>query len=149
MKTSSIHIRLLIAVAILAIAGLLLPAAMAAEPATSCTAATLTGPYGATLSGVEVNGSTVTYVAVNGRLVSNGAGVITGVTGTASLGGLVITGVTGNGTYTMNANCTGSATIVTSIQTFHINFTMISKNASALIIGADTGYSTTGELTHQ
>jgi hypothetical protein len=150
MNTTSIRTRLLIAIAILATAGLLLPAAgMAAEPATGCTLATLSGPYGATLSGVEISGSTVTNISVNGLLVSNGAGAITSVTGTASLGGLVITGVTGNGTYTMNANCTGTATIVTSIQTFHISFTMISRNTSAFIIGADTGYVTTGQLNHQ
>ena len=91
----------------------------------------------------------MTNVSVNGLLVSNGAGAIDSVTGTASLGGLVITGVTGNGTYTMNANRTGSAVIVTSIQTFHINFTMISRNTSAFIIGADTGYVTTGQLSQQ
>jgi len=120
-----------------------------AVPNASCTLASLAGGYGAVLSGVQVNGTSTVNLAVAGRLVADGKGNITSMTGTVSLGGVVVA-ASGNGTYTVGPACTGSATLNTNVLSIvHMTFTLVSGNTKALAIGTDTNYVVTGEIDKQ
>ncbi|MFN7992354.1 MAG: hypothetical protein U0Q18_02050 [Bryobacteraceae bacterium] len=124
-------------------------AEQSAVPNASCTAATLAGGYGAVLSGVQINGTSTLNVAVAGRLVADGQGHITSMTGTVSLAGIVVS-ASGSGTYTIGPACTGSATLNTNvIPTVHMTFTLVSGNTKALAIGTDSTYVVTGEIDKQ
>ena len=152
MKTIFCNSRLTLAAALVA-AALAVPSASRAEqdavPNAGCTVASLTGVYGASLSGTQYSNNMTLYVAVVGKLVADGKGNITSMSGTASLAGIVLS-ATGSGTYTMNSDCTGTATITTNvIPTVHISFTLVSKATRALVIGTDKGYVVTGEIDKQ
>lgn len=139
--------------ALIAVAGIVLPSISRADqqtsPAVTCSAASVAGAYGASLSGVQVTSGGNTPIAVVGRLTADGHGNITSLSGTASLGGIVLT-ATGSGTYTVGANCTGTASINTNIiPTVHISFTLITSGTRALAIGTDSTYVITGELDKQ
>jgi hypothetical protein len=93
-----------------ALCGAVLAAAAAAAPAasagSSCSVATLQGGYGLSGSGFLSDG---TALAVEGRVVYNGNGSFT-ASETHSTGG-AISYVQPSGTYTVNADCTGSFTV--------------------------------------
>lgn len=149
-KISTSVTAIIAAAAVMAAFGV--PRAYAAEnmpAATGCTLATLTGGYGASLTGVQVTGTGNVNVAVVGRLVADGAGNITSMNGTVSLAGIIVP-ASGSGTYTLGPVCTGTATLNTSvIPTVHITFTMVSQRTRALAIGTDAGYVVTGEIDKQ
>ncbi|MBF6095666.1 hypothetical protein [Nocardia cyriacigeorgica] len=74
----------------------------------SCSTSTLTGRYGATGSGVTADGKPLAAVGV---LEFDGAGAFT-VTRSISLNGEIIPKQTIEGTYTLDADCTGSVEYV-------------------------------------
>jgi hypothetical protein len=69
-----------------------------------CSNASLKGSYGASCEGTIVG---VGPLAVIGVLTADGDGNISGVE-TLSVNGVITSGVTLTGTYTVNADCTGS-----------------------------------------
>jgi hypothetical protein len=73
----------------------------------TCSTATLQGAYGYTVTGFFPGG--VPFAAV-GKIVFNGSGLVT-TTRTLSNGGTIVRADTGSGTYSLNADCTGSFTI--------------------------------------
>ena len=72
--------------------------------ARECSNASLKGTYGASCEGTIVGVGPVAVVSV---LTADGDGNISGVE-TLSVNGVITTGVTLTGTYTLNADCTGS-----------------------------------------
>lgn len=102
----------------------------------NCSAQTLNGPFGFHVSGTNI----VRQVgfAIVGRFEANGNGKFTG-SGTESTGGKVGK-ISFSGTYTVNADCTGSA-----VFTFengavaHLDFVLVDGGSEALIIDSDDG----------
>jgi hypothetical protein len=94
-----------------ALYGAVLAAAAAAAPGafagSSCSVATLQGAYGLSGSGwVSTTGGGIAPFAVEGRVVYNGNGSLA-ASETHSLDG-VISPASPSGTYTVNADCTGT-----------------------------------------
>jgi hypothetical protein len=85
---------------------MLAPALAAAEP--TCDLSSLTGGFGFHMTGTNT-GRAALY-AIVGRLEADGKGGLVG-SGTHSVGG-VITRVKFTGTYTINADCTGTSKLV-------------------------------------
>lgn len=75
-----------------------------------CSNGSLQGSFGYTVTGYAPGN--VPFAAV-GRILFNGSGQVT-TTRTLSNGGTIVRGDTGSGTYTLNADCTGTFTIVAS-----------------------------------
>lgn len=100
------RMRQLYVTAFLAAAFTLSPALLEAAEKT-CSTATLQGAFGYTVTGFFPGG--VPFAAV-GKIVFNGSGLVT-TTRTLSNGGTIVRANTGSGTYSINADCTGSFTI--------------------------------------
>lgn len=85
-------------------------------PATphSCDLATLKGTYLFEGNGASVSGTTTTPTAFAGSEHFNGAGAVTG-SSTFSSGGTIVPRSPFTGTYTLNADCTGTLTIGTNL----------------------------------
>jgi hypothetical protein len=81
-----------------------------AQPCVACTNATLNGNYGFVLTGVN---SSSQLTATVGQITANGSGKLTG-TETVSNNGAITSDVSITGTYSLNKNCTGTATITPS-----------------------------------
>lgn len=108
---------------------------MAAIPAAqaACSNASINGVYG--VLGTGLNGSSQPASGVT-RVSLDGAGNATGTT-TKSIDGSIVT-YTFTGTYTINANCAGSATWTNqSDQTEHDNIFLNNGNAGAYLIQTD------------
>src|SRR5262245_14461349 len=81
-----------------------------AHAQTACDAGAFTGAYGYTQSGYAYDAQgNIYFLAAAGRMVADGAGAITG-SETLNFDGSVIKRPY-TGTYTMNADCTGSVTL--------------------------------------
>jgi hypothetical protein len=81
---------------------------------TVCSLATLQGTYLFEGNGESVSGTTTTPTAFAGSEHFNGAGAVAG-SSTFSSGGTIFPRSPFTGTYTLNANCTGTLTIGTSL----------------------------------
>lgn len=78
-----------------------------AQPCVACSNATLNGNYGFVLSGVN-NTSALTVTV--GQIAADGSGKLTG-SETVSNNGVITSNVSITGSYALNKNCTGTATI--------------------------------------
>jgi len=96
------------------------------ETAAGCTLATLKGPYIFDATGYNIVNSIPVPKALVELLTFNGNGTLTSLA-TVSLGGVIHSGVPGSGSYTVNANCTGTLTFNGSGLTFDL---FISPNGS-------------------
>src|SRR5260370_684440 len=104
--------------------------------ASACSNATLKGNYAALLTGVSGG----LPVAALDHVTADGLGNLTG-TGTVNVNGTVSSGVPLSATYSINADCTGSATFSNGItQDFIIKL----NGSQVYIIG--TGPATTGTV---
>lgn len=114
-----------------------------------CDASSFTGAYGYKLSGVVYDSYGYMYFLSSvGRIVSDGAGGITG-TNTYSFDGTVVR-QTFTGTYTVNEDCTGSLTMETSGSgTSNFDFVLVNNNQEATIVQTDSGFSLSGDLKMQ
>jgi len=85
-----------------------------------------------------------------GLLVSNGAGKLL-VTQSSSVDGQITRFYTFTGSYTVNANCTGSLTLFTGTIGIPINydFVIVAGGTQLLLVGTDQGLSVTGTAVHQ
>jgi hypothetical protein len=81
----------------------------AAEEAAQCSVATLSGTYIFTADGVAISGEDKVPFALAGIEVYDGAGQVQGVL-SSSTNGAIVRNVPFSGTYTVNANCTGTYT---------------------------------------
>ncbi|MHB8575624.1 MAG: hypothetical protein ACYDCQ_09860 [Dehalococcoidia bacterium] len=107
----------------------------------ACDSSTLSGTYGALVSGFILAGpdgaplaAPVPRFAVN-LLTADGAGNITRA-GTQNTGGTVSPN-TGAGTYTVNADCTFTVTYTSTVLTAHLAGVLVAGGSKAFVISAD------------
>ena len=90
--------------------------------------------------------TSVGQVAFVGQLVLNGTGSITG-TATLSLNGSIVSAVPVTGTYTINANCTGTAQITPKGQSpMNLALVVVSADKEMLAVETDTNTIVSGTL---
>lgn len=124
------------------------PQPVNAPSATACTLSSVTGSYGFVLTGWVGGATALIPLATSGNLTADGAGNLTG-NGTSVEGGSIspLGGVTG--TYTVNANCTGTAAITPkTLPTVNVNFVIVAARKQLVIIDTDNGSTITGTATH-
>jgi hypothetical protein len=117
---------------------------------TGCTVKSIAGPYGFLLSGwTNATGPTLP-VATLGRLTFDGKGGITG-TITYVLNGSAAAPETITGTYTMNPDCTGNATVTPANASSGDHLSLVSMNQGVVInlLQTDMGTTVTGTANRQ
>ena len=132
---------------LLATAGL--KAQSSAAAAEACASATLNGVYGYLLQGNLLEQGSLAPYADMGSLTADGKGNFSG-SGTETLAGTIASGTTLSGTYSINTDCTGSASLTYSngIGTFHFNLIVLSNGEGITFMQTDSGsiVSGTGRL---
>lgn len=103
----------------------------------ACTPATISGPYGYAFSGFSVVSARLLPFAEQGTLVADGNGSLSGVA-TESLGGAFAT-ANFSGTYTINAACSGTATLNAGGNVANVAFTIVNNGGQLNFIQTDTG----------
>jgi hypothetical protein len=113
-----------------------------------CYSNNLQGTFGFTLTGTRnTTGANPGPRAAVGQFTVDGSGNLTG-SETQSNNGTIVTGVTETGTVTINADCSGSATITlkgTGVDTTtrHFNFQILHNSQEIIAIVTDTGFTET------
>jgi len=112
---------------------LLLFASLLPLPAVAqCSNATLNGNYFYTLAGSVRNGAaTVSYDEL-GQFVADGNGNLSGRT-TTSIAGVLTTQLSVTGTYTIHPDCSGTATLTTSVAPTQLTLQVVSAGSSIII----------------
>lgn len=106
-----------------------------AQGAATCTNLGVKHPYSFEATGI-VTGTG--QVAMGGRLTLNGTGGITG-TATLSLNGAIHSAVQVAGTYNINSNCTGSATMTPKgLPPINLNLVVVSAGKEIMAVETDT-----------
>jgi hypothetical protein len=121
-------------VTVLAVLCVVMPAA--AQNGPKCSNATLKGSYSATITGT-LGG--VPFAELD-LVRSTGNGTFTG-TGTASMDGTIST-VSFTATYTVNSDCSGSASLSTGVTQ---NFNIKSDGSEVMLIATTPGATVTGD----
>lgn len=106
----------------------------------NCSYNNLQNTFGFTLTGSRTDTNPGPRAAV-GQLTADGNGNLTG-SETQSNNGTIVTGVTETGTYTVNPDCSGSATLTLNkgdTTTRHFNFQILHNSEEVLAIVTDTG----------
>ena len=110
-----------------------------------CSNSSLKGAFGFQIVGTN---NFFGAFAFNGRFVADGKGNLTAGTGTESIAGDVVSGVPFVGTYTVTADCLGTATIVfirsDNNQQAHLDFTLVNDGQGILFISSDQQATETG-----
>jgi hypothetical protein len=109
----------------------------AAQGAATCTNLGVKNPYSFEATGQVIGTG---QIAGAGRLAMNGTGAISG-TLTLSLDGVIHSAVSVTGTYKINSNCTGSATL-TPTGLSPMNFNVVVVNAGKEIMAIETDKNT-------
>lgn len=104
-----------------------------AEGKVTCTLAGLKGSYGVEAAGVFLG---VGAVALDGLFVLDGSGNISGKE-SGSIAGTIFTAQTVSGTYTVNANCTGTFAVTVLGQTEHATFVATDGGKEMLFVETD------------
>lgn len=104
----------------------------------TCTLSTISGPYGYAISGLLSVSGKLTPFADYGSLVADGNGSFTGFS-SESTGG-TIASRTLSGSYSINANCSGTATFTDSLgNTLHVAVTVVDNGGEIQFIQTDSG----------
>jgi len=104
-----------------------------------CATATLSGSYGYLLQGDLVSQGSLEPYADMGILTTDGKGNLTG-TGTESLAGQIYSATTISGSYIVNSDCTGSASLTYSTgATFHYNVVVQNNGHDLKFLQNDNG----------
>lgn len=112
-------------------AGLLLVLSASLQAQPKCTNANLNGTLFYTISGSIKNGAaTVSYTEL-GQVTADGAGSFSSGTTTTSTAGVIAT-LPVTGTYSVNANCSGTATLITSVQTVTVSLQVVNGGGLTL-----------------
>jgi len=106
-----------------------------------CSNASLNGTYFFTFGGSIKSGATTVSNDELGKVTADGNGNFTGTTTTSIAGALVTLPVTGS--YTIHADCSGTATLITTANT--VNFALQVVNGGGLTLASITS-STAGEI---
>lgn len=112
---------------------------VAKPQASGCTIATMNGGYGYAVSGWT--GTADAYVE-SGKVVSDGAGNLS-LQATASQAGTIATG-SSTGTYSVNSDCTGTATFTDSFGSYHLNLVVVDSGREVQFIQTDSGITISG-----
>ena len=106
-----------------------------AQGAAICTNLGVKHPYSFEATGTVIGTG---QVAMGGRLTLNGTGAITG-TATLSLNGAIHSAVQVTGTYNINSNCTGSASITPKgPPTINLNLVVVNAGKQIMAVETDT-----------
>lgn len=110
----------------------------------TCNSSSLNGAYAVTLSGRQINssGNFASVIQANGSASFDGQSKVT-ITISADSLSSVGTAVTWSGTYTIQANCTGSLTIMTGGSP-SFNLVVYNRGNDFLVAGTDATYSYSG-----
>lgn len=103
---------------------------------TACTSSLVNGNYGLTLSGDRIDGNNPGPPAAVGWWSANGAGNFSGEEAWSKSGTFVSGTVTG--TYKVNADCTGSGSIIASFTEGTRSFDMVVVNGGDTLFGIQT-----------
>lgn len=106
----------------------------------SCSNATLVGNYGFTFTGVNSSGS---LTAAVGQLTADGKGNFTGIE-TVSDAGVISSNVALTGRYSVNTNCSGTATITSNGSSANLSLVVVSNGKQFEITRTDAGTSQYG-----
>jgi len=89
-------------------------------------------------------------IAIVGLMIADGAGRLT-ITSSASVDGQITRFYTYTGSYTVNANCTGSLTMYsgTNGQPVNYDFVIARGGTELRLVGTDQGLAVTGTAIHQ
>ena len=123
------------AVFVISFVSLLVLGLVSRVQARECSNASLKGSYGASCEGTIVGAGPLAVVSV---LTADGDGNISGVE-TLSVNGVITTGVTLTGTYTVNADCTGSFVSTGFGSVFHNYFVIDDHKKEIRIIVTEPG----------
>ena len=110
-----------------------------AQPCVACSNATLKGNYGFVLSGVN---NTPVLTATVGQITADGSGGLTG-SETVSNGGVITSNVTITGSYALNKNCTGTATIIPAGGSAS-NYSLVVIGTQIEMVETDSGFTESG-----
>ena len=117
----------------------------------ACTNSTLVGPYGYLLQGSLIEqGSPAPYADV-GSWSADGKGNLSG-SGAESVAGQIYQGTGITGTYIVNTDCTGSASLTYGGQvntTFHVNLVVLSNGQEIRLIQTDSSFIVSGGARQQ
>ena len=116
----------------------------ASIPNAGFTNASLNGTYAFAFSGANSFG----FFAMAGKFQANGGGSLSGGVLDINSGGGIFTNVPFTGTYSIRGNGQGSATLVSSLQNFNIDFVVISSQR-ALVIRFDNNATASGSIDSQ
>jgi hypothetical protein len=123
---------------------LLLTLAPKVSAARGCSSASIIGTFGYTHTGTRIDGGNPGPRAEVGTFTADGHGNLTG-SKTKSENGTITQGVTFTGTYSVNSDCTGSATITNSDgDVRHVDLVIL-KNHEINWIQTDDGRAATGD----
>ena len=116
----------------------------------ACTTATLVGPYGYLLQGNLIEQGSLAPYADMGSLSADGNGKFSG-SGAESLAGTIASGTTITGTYTVNTDCTGSASLTYSngLGPFHFNLVILNNGQEIRLVQNDSGSIVSGTARQQ
>ncbi len=111
---------------------------------TNCTPETISGPYGLAISGWTYDASGTGWgYAGSGKVLVDGAGGWS-LQATANQGG-TMANWTSSGQYSVNADCTGSATFTDAQDNpFHLNFVVLAGGREVQFIETDAGTTISG-----
>jgi hypothetical protein len=115
--------------------------------ATACSNATLRGNYAITIRGTIFlpDGSTILLTGV-ARTTFDGKGGLTQVDAVADNGNLTPGWRPGTGTYSVNADCTGSqTTVIAGLPDLHLQFIVSQSGNTIRSVVTDPGVATTAE----
>jgi hypothetical protein len=115
----------------------------------ACDASSLKGAFGYRLSGFVYDTRGYMYIlGAAGRMVSDGGGSVTGADTYSFDGTIVKRQYTGS--YTVNADCTGSLTVTDSSGSGgSFDFVIVAGGAEVEVVETDSGYALTGTLKQQ
>jgi hypothetical protein len=138
------------ALVVLLAAGTIGKAQSTAGETQSCTNATLTGPYGYLLQGNLIEQGSLSPYADMGTLTADGKGNFSG-TGTESFAGQIEQGTSLTGTYIVNTDCTGSASLTygNGIGSFHFNLVVLNNGQDIRFMQTDSGSIVSGGARQQ
>jgi hypothetical protein len=107
----------------------------------SCSNATLSGNYGLFLAGSDSSGN---VLVSSGQITVNGKGGFSG-TWNQAISGKFVDGIPLTGTYKVNANCTGLATLTPhGASAMHLSIVLASAGAQFDMIDTDSGNTQSG-----
>jgi len=113
----------------------------------NCSWSNLQGTFGFTLTGTRATGTNPGQRAAVGQLTADGNGNLAG-SETQSNNGIIVQGVTETGTYVVNEDCSGTATLTlkgngVDTTTRHFTFQILNNSQELIAIVTDQGFTET------